>query len=87
MTRVEIQDRIRAYIHENFLYMRGDFELGEQDSLLGNGIIDSMGVMELISFLEEAFEVVVGDADITEANLGSLAAITDYVEAHRSALV
>lgn len=72
-------NRIRVYVEENFLYMRPDLELGDDDSLLGNGIVDSMGVMEVIAFLEDEFGVVVADEDITEANLGSLSAIAAYV--------
>lgn len=70
---------VRAYVTENFLYMRPDTQLGDDDSLMGTGIIDSMGVMEVIAFLEEEFGVIVDDSDITEANLGTLNAIAAYV--------
>jgi len=58
--------------------------LGDQDRLLQRGVIDSMGVMELIAFLRSEFGVVVADEDITESNLGTLADIARYVSAHRS---
>ena len=80
----KVIDRIREYIVENYLYMRQDVHLSDDDPLLARGIIDSMGVMELIVFLEEEFGVAVGDADITEANLGSLAAIARYVLARQA---
>jgi acyl carrier protein len=79
MNSVQIIDRTRAYIAENFLYMRPDFQLGETDSLLERGIIDSMGVMELVSFIESEFGVTVGDDDVTEENIGSLRAIHTFV--------
>ncbi len=79
MTRDQILARLRAFIDETFLYMRPDFELGNDDSLMGNGIVDSMGVMEVIAFIDEELGVVVGDADVTEKNLGTLNAIADYV--------
>jgi acyl carrier protein len=82
MNKDEVLTRVRSFIDENFLYMRPDFELGADDSLMGNGIVDSMGVMEVIEFLEEQFSVVVGDEDITEANIGTLNAIAGYVMAH-----
>jgi acyl carrier protein len=89
MTAEHIIDRTRAYIVENFLYMRPDFRLGETDSLLERGIIDSMGVMELVAFMESEFGVTVGDDDVTEENLGSLRAIGGFVSARvpRSAMV
>jgi Acyl carrier protein len=72
-------ERVRQYILENYLYMRPDARLGEDEPLLANGIIDSMGVMELIAFLEDEFSVTVGDTEITEANFGSLRTIAEFV--------
>jgi acyl carrier protein len=82
----KVIDRIREYIVENYLYMRQDVHLSDDDPLLARGIIDSMGVMELIVFLEEEFGVAVGDADITEENLGSLAAIARYVASKQASV-
>ncbi len=82
MSRDEILRRLRAFVDDNFLYMRPDFELRNDASLMGNGVVDSMGVMEMIAFLEEEFGVVVDDGDVTEENLGTLDAITAYVIAH-----
>ena len=81
MNQAHVIERTRAYITENFLYMRRDFRLDEDDSLLGRGIIDSMGVMEVISFLETEFGVEVPDDDVTEENLGTIRAISRYVTA------
>ena len=83
MNRDEIVSRIRAFVVESFLYMRPEFVLGAEDSLLGSGVIDSMGVMEMIEFLEEEFGVIVDDRDITEENLGTLNAIAGYVAERR----
>ena len=85
MPALEVTTKVRGYILDNFLYTRPDFALGEDDALLGSGIIDSMGVMEVIMFLEESFGVTVDDADITEENLGTVRAISSYVLAHRGA--
>jgi acyl carrier protein len=79
MTPAHVIERTRDYITENFLYMRRDFRLSETDSLLGTGIIDSMGVMEVISFLETEFGIEIDDEDVTEENLGSIRAISRYV--------
>ncbi|HEY3279525.1 MAG TPA: acyl carrier protein [Gemmatimonadales bacterium] len=79
MTVPEILERTRAYVRENFLYMRPDFPLGDGDRLLAKGIVDSMGVAELLGFLEAEFGVMVTDEDITEEHLGTLNAIARYV--------
>ena len=84
MNPTEILARTRAYVQETFLYMRPGFALADEDRLLQRGVIDSMGVMELLAFLRSEFGVVVADEDITEANLGSLGDIARYVSQHRN---
>lgn len=84
MDGTAILARTRAYVEETFLYMRPGFTLGDQDSLLQRGVIDSMGVMELIAFLRSEFGIEVADEDITEQNLGTLADIARYVTAKRA---
>lgn len=79
MTPSEVIAKVRGYITENFLYMRPDFSIGDDDSLLGKGIIDSMGVIEVITFIQQEFSITIDDDDITEENLGTLSAIARYV--------
>jgi acyl carrier protein len=71
--------RIRSFITDNLLYTRPDAYIADDERLLDRGIIDSMGVVELVQFLEAEFKIEIKDDDITEANLGSLAAIADFV--------
>jgi acyl carrier protein len=89
MNSSQVIERTRAYVVENFLYMRPDYQIGDNDSLLERGIIDSMGVMELVSFIETEFGIAVGDDDVTETNVGSLRAIGSFVasRAGRDAMV
>ena len=77
----QILERTRAYVRENFLYMRPDFALGDDDPLLAKGVIDSMGVMELLGFLGSEFGITAADEEVTEDNLGSLNAIARFVDA------
>jgi acyl carrier protein len=86
MDKTEILARVRSFVNENFMYMRPDFTLADDASLMGNGIVDSMGVMEMIEFLESEFGVKVDDAEITEENLGSLNAISEFVRANLAAV-
>jgi acyl carrier protein len=79
MPTKRVLERTREYISENFLYARPDFVIGNQDLLLGRGIIDSLGVMEIVQFLADEFGVVVNDDEITEENLGTLASIASFV--------
>lgn len=84
MTEAEILSAVRAFIEENFLYMKPGLVLGDDDNLMKKGIVDSMGVLEVLSFLEEKLGVTVADDDVTEANLGTPNAIARFVAAKRS---
>ncbi len=82
----EIRETLRAYVRDNFLYMRPDAAVGDDDSLLARGVVDSLGVMELVGFVEERWAVAVDPADITEDNFGSIAGMERYVAARRAAV-
>jgi len=81
MTTADIAQAIRDYITANLLYMRPHYELSDTARLLEERVIDSIGVMEVITFLEERFGIVIRDDEVTEANLGSIAAMTRFVAA------
>jgi acyl carrier protein len=78
-TMTSISARITEFIRENLLYMRPNFDLAEDAPLIETRVIDSMGILELISFLEDSFGIVIGDADVNEANLGTIAAMSAFV--------
>jgi acyl carrier protein len=70
---------IRGFVFDNYLYARPDYELGPDDSMLGHGVIDSMGVLELVDFLRETYDIEVLDEDITVDNFGTLGSVSNYV--------
>ncbi|HET7791554.1 MAG TPA: acyl carrier protein [Gemmatimonadales bacterium] len=75
----DVQERVRAYVRENFLYMRPDWKLGDDDPLLRTGVVDSIGVIELVEFVQGEFRIGVAEEEITEQNFGTLAAIARFV--------
>jgi acyl carrier protein len=72
--------RVRHYIVDNFLYARPDFQFLDSDALFGQGIIDSFGASELLAFLESEFRVTIHDHEVTEEHLGSVDAISRFVD-------
>lgn len=74
-----VNTQIRAFIVENFLFGDEDYALGDDLSLVENDIVDSTGILEMVSFLEERFGISVADADIVPANLDSVARIAAFV--------
>ena len=83
--RETIIDQTREYILKNFLYMRPDVVIEPSAALLEHRIIDSLGVVELLAFVEETFAVSADDAEITEENFGSLDGIATFVLRKRTA--
>jgi len=86
-TEQAIIGRVRWFVQENFLYMMPDFVLGDDDRLLERGVVDSMGIAELISFVESEFGVVAAESEISEANFGSLRSISQFVASRQSPAV
>ena len=74
----EIAGKLRAYIQEVFLF-GDDLEYADDASLMQAGIIDSVGVLELVSYIEEEFGITVEDDELIPANFDSLANIADYL--------
>lgn len=75
----DVRDRIRRYVEATFLPAHPNLKLRDDDGLLNKGIVDSIGVIELIGFLEVELGLEIGGDDMTEENLGSVAAITRFV--------
>ncbi|NLI80123.1 MAG: acyl carrier protein [Deltaproteobacteria bacterium] len=70
---------VRHFIIENFLFGDSGNGLKETDSLLEKGIIDSTGVLELVSHLEETYGFRVEDEELIPENLDSIANVTGYI--------
>lgn len=75
----QIRNSLRDYVVENFLYMQPDLAFSDEDLLIRSGVIDSLGILEVVAFVEETWNVSVDVAGITESNFGSIASIGDFV--------
>ena len=76
---MQIQSEIRNYIIENILF--GDEKLLDVDTpFQENGILDSIGFLEIITFVEGQFGIEIADNEVIPENLGSLRRISDFVE-------
>ena len=72
------KDEIRHFIADRFLF-GDDKKLGDNDSLLEAGIIDSTGILELISHLEERYGIKVNDDELVPENLDTIAGIAAFL--------
>ena len=83
MSEQEIVARTRAFIEQSFLPIRNAPQLDEGFPLFARGVIDSMGAMELVAFLEREYGITVGPQEITEQNIGTLKDIGRFVLSKR----
>ena len=74
-----MRDKIKAFIVENFLFGKED-GLNDDASFLDEGIVDSTGILELVSFLEEEFSISVEDEELVPENLDSINNVVAYLE-------
>lgn len=72
------EPEIRKFIAEKFLFGDDD-ELKSDASLLEAGIIDSTGVLELLSYLEEQFKIKVDDDELVPENMDTIASICAFL--------
>ena len=80
-----LHDTIRRFILENYLFTDDVAQLGLDDSLLGRGIVDSTGMLEIILFIEEQLGVKVADTEMVPENLDSVNRIAAFVTSKRKA--
>jgi len=70
---------IRKFIFENFLFDAAEEDLGNDDSFLEQGVIDSTGVLELVEWLEDTFEISVDDEELIPENLDSVNQLAAFI--------
>lgn len=75
-----LKARVRQYILENFLMGAEEPGLGDDDSFMGQQVLDSFGVVELVSFIEQTFRIKVEDGDLVPENLDSVNGVVRYLQ-------
>jgi acyl carrier protein len=75
---------LRLFLAENFLLGEEFRGLPGSASLIEAGIIDSTGVLELVGFLEETYDIRITEAELVPENLDSIDNIVRFVDAKRN---
>jgi acyl carrier protein len=78
LPEVQIRKNLKNFIKENFL-MGNDTALNDDDSFMAKGIIDSTGILEVVSFVEKTFGFRVEDDELLPDNLDSLNNLTSFI--------
>ena len=76
---MSVENRIRDYILENYLFTNDQNMLNSSDSFLQKNVLDSTGMLEVIYFLEDEFGIKVQDDEMIPENLDSVNRIVAFL--------
>lgn len=72
-------ERIRDYLVEEMHFEGPKSELTDDLPLIENRVLDSMGLLRLVAWLESTYGIEIADAEVVPANFGTLRAIDELV--------
>jgi acyl carrier protein len=75
----DISAALREFLCQNFLFGQ-ELTLSDDDSFLEHGLIDSTGVLELVGFLEQQYQIAIADEELVPENLDSIRNLVRFVE-------
>lgn len=76
---IDTVTQIREFLFENFLFDAEQDALQNDTSFLDQGVIDSTGVLELVDWLEETFNISVDDQELIPENLDSVNLLSAFI--------
>ena len=75
----DLETKVRGFVVENFLFGEAN-GLKDDTSFLEEGIIDSTGILELVTFIEDEFSITVEDEELIPENLDSIGNVADFIQ-------
>ena len=77
---MNVKESIKNYVLSELVSDKQHSNLSETDQLIETGIIDSLGIMKLIGFLEDSLSVQIDDMELIPENFATIEAISSLVE-------
>jgi acyl carrier protein len=82
---MDLLNELKEFVINNFMFGQGD-SLENDTDFFEKGIIDSTGTLELVSFIEENYNISVLDNELIRDNLSSLTKVNEYVKSKLAAI-
>ena len=76
---MNIEEEIKGFIVGSFIFDDNSEQFDNNQSFLESGIIDSTGILELVSFIEEHYSITVEDEDLIPDNLDSVNNVVNFI--------
>lgn len=80
---MSIEDRVRGFIVEELNWQGSPAQLTDDYPLLEQGVVDSLGIFQIVSLIESEYGVEVQDEELVPEHFGTIAGIARLVEAKR----
>ena len=77
---LEIAQELRQFVLDSYLFGQSSIELKDDDSFLEKAIIDSTGVLELVAFLEDKYQIKIEDEEVIPKNFDSINNLLRFLE-------
>jgi acyl carrier protein len=84
INRQDMATSIREYFFENFLFGYTEDEIKNDTSFSELGVLDSTGIMEIVSFIENKFDITINDSEITHENLDTIDLMVNFISSKKS---
>jgi len=72
-----VTGQIEAFLKKQFPLTR---KVGRNDALLENGLLDSLGILEIVAFLEQEFRITIADEELLPENFQSITCLATFVQ-------
>lgn len=79
LTLETITQSIRKFIFDNYLFGYDENELSNDMSFLDYGVMDSLGVVELLAYIEKEFDITVSNDEVLPDNLDSVNCVSRFI--------
>ena len=74
----EVSEALKAFVYENFS-LAGEEGVDETELLLEEGIVDSLGLLEIVDFIETSYGITINDTDMVLDNFGTIETIAAFI--------
>jgi len=78
---------VKGFLEKQYLYRKDEKDISNDESLLNSGLIDSVGIFELVSFLEKEFNIEIGDEEVIPENFETINNIVELINLKRQKLI
>ena len=80
-----ITEQVRGFILAELNFAGASTDLTDDYQLLANAVLDSMGIVQVVDFLEASFDIEIDDEDLVPDHFGSVGSIAEFVESKQAA--